>query len=43
LGRDPGETKNLSYQNPEKVKSMKLMYESWRAEMSDTIKGKNAK
>ncbi len=43
LGEDPGETKDLSYANPEKVASMKKMYEAWRGEMSDRIRGSDAK
>ncbi|MEM9160758.1 MAG: sulfatase-like hydrolase/transferase [Verrucomicrobiota bacterium] len=43
LGEDPGETNDLSFSNPEKVASMERLYHSWRAQMSDPIRGVNAK
>ncbi len=42
LREDPGETNNLSYSQPEKVASLKKQYESWRRQMSDRIRGRDA-
>lgn len=43
LAQDPGETKNLSNQYPEKTELMKKLHIDWRANMSDPVRGKNAK
>lgn len=40
---DPGETKDLSMQYPERVAAMEAMYTAWRAEMADPIRGKDVK
>ena len=43
LADDPGETTNLSIQFPERVAQLKKQYTMWRANMSDPIRGVNAK
>jgi len=42
LREDPEESKNLSHDYPEKVASLKAQYESWRSQMSDRIRGRDA-
>ncbi len=42
LREDPGETKDLSQAYPEKVASLKKEYDSWRSQMSDRIRGRDA-
>lgn len=43
LEADPGETKNLAKQNPERVTAMKKMYTAWRSEMAEPIRGRDVK
>lgn len=40
---DPGETKDLSLQNPERVAAMQQQYVAWRSEMAAPVKGKTLK
>lgn len=43
LKDDIGETKDLSAENPERVKSMTALYETWRAAMGKPVSGKRKK
>ncbi|GAB5560485.1 MAG: sulfatase-like hydrolase/transferase [Synoicihabitans sp.] len=41
LGEDPGETIDMAHRYPERVAAMKARYQTWRAEMSDRIRGRD--
>ena len=43
LGEDPGETMDLAHRYPERVAMMESRYRTWRAEMSDRIRGRDQK
>ena len=43
LKDDIGETKDLSSEHPEQVKSMTALYEKWRSEMGEPVSGKRRK
>jgi len=43
LKDDIGETKDQSAENPERVKKMTELYQQWRAEMRDPVRGKKKK
>jgi hypothetical protein len=43
FGEDPGETMDMAERYPERVALMKSRYQTWRAEMSDRIRGKDQK
>ncbi|MEM6884582.1 MAG: sulfatase-like hydrolase/transferase [Verrucomicrobiota bacterium] len=43
LADDPGETKDLAQQHPERVSAMQKLYTQWRSGMSDEKSGRNAK
>ena len=40
---NPGESKNLAHQHPEKVATLTKRHTIWRAKMANTIKGKGRK
>ncbi|WP_168432942.1 sulfatase family protein [Pontiella sulfatireligans] len=42
MDADPGELNNLSTSHPERVEEMKALYEKWRVQMADPVRGKKA-